>query len=95
MKHEGRAVVYTLYNSRGKTDYAATFDLSLYIRDTFFYDQLSLDYDMTRPDNVMSQQLIVVMPKIEKDFKAKFEMITSTYFNRQDLDGSDLVEVSD
>ena len=95
LKHEGRAVVYTLYNSRGKTDYAATFDLSLYIRDTFFYDQLSLDYDMTRPDKVMSQQLIVVMPKIKKDFKAKFEMITSTYFNRQDLDGSDLIECSD
>ena len=95
LKHNGRAVVYTLYNSRGKTDFSAMFDLSLYIRDTFFYDQLSLDYDMTRPDFVMSQQLIVVMPEIQKDFKADFEMKTSTYFNRQTYDGSDLVEITD
>ena len=95
LKHNGRAVVYTLYNSRGKIDYSKTFELALYIRDTFFYDQLSLDYDYTRPDFTMTQQLIVVMPKIEKDFKANFEMKVSTYFNRQTFDGSDLIEISD
>lgn len=95
LKYEGRACVYTLYNSRGKIDYSAGFELALYIRDTFFYDQLSLDYDMTRPDKVMTQQLIVVMPKIEKDFKATFEMKVSTYFNRQTLSGSDLIEITD
>ena len=95
LKYEGRAVVYTLYNSRGKQDYSATFDLSLYIRDTFFFDQLSLDYDMTRPDKVMSQQLIVVMPKIKKDFKADFQQKVCTYFNRKMFSGNDLVEITD
>ena len=95
LKYEGRAVAYTLYNSRGKQDYAATFDLSLYIRDTFFFDQLSLDYDMTRPDKVMSQQLIVVMPKIKKDFKADFQQKVCTYFNRKMFSGNDLVEITD
>ena len=95
LKHTGRAVVYTLYNSRGKVDYKKTFELALYIRDTFFFDQLSLDYDMTRPDFVMSQQLIVVMPEIKPDFKAKFEMKVCTYFNRSVFDGSDLIEITD
>jgi len=95
LKYEGRACAYTLYNSRGKIDYSATFELSLHIRDLFFYDQLSLDYDYTRPDNVLTQQLIVVMPKIEKDFKATFEMKVCTYFNRQLLSGADLIEITD
>ena len=95
LKYEGRAVVYTLYNSRGKIDYRASFDLALYIRDTFFFDQLSLDYDITRPDGTMSQQLIVVMPKIEKDYKATFEQKVCTYFNRKMFSGADLVEITD
>jgi len=95
LKYEGRAVVYTLYNTRGKIEYPATFDLALYIRDTFFFDQLSLDYDMTRPDNIMTQQLIVVMPKVDVDFKVTFQQKVSTYFNRKTLSGSDLIEVTD
>jgi hypothetical protein len=95
LKHNGRAVVYRVLNSRGKVDYGAGFEMALYIRDTFFYDQLSLDYDYTRPDFIMSQQLIVVMPEIEADYKAKFEMKTCTYFNRQMFDGGDLVEITD
>jgi hypothetical protein len=95
LKHNGRAVVYTLYNSRGKVDYSAGFELALYIRDTFFFDQLSLDYDLVRPDDIMSQQLIVVMPEIKKDFKATFGMKTCTYFNRKMFDGGDLVEITD
>lgn len=95
LKNNGRAVVYSLFNTKGQVDYSATFDLSLYVRDTFFYDQVSLDYDMNRPDDVLSQQLIVVMPEVDKDFKANFEMKTCTYFNRSMLDPNDLVEVSD
>jgi hypothetical protein len=95
LKYEGRAVVYTLFNSRGKVDYSATFDLSLYIRDTFFYDQLSLDYDFTRPDGIMSQQLLIVMPTVDSSFKATFEMNIGTYFNRRLLSGDDLVEILD
>jgi hypothetical protein len=95
LKYEGRAVVYTLYNSRGKIDYAATFDLSLYIRDTFFYDQLSIDYDFTRPDGKMTQQLIVVMPTVDVSFNATFQMQVGTYMNRTLLSGEDLVLISD
>jgi len=93
LKNEGRAVVYTLYNNLGKVDYSATFDLALYIRDTFFFDQLSMDYDMTRPDGTMSQQLIVVMPKVTTSFQARFEMRVCSYFNRRLFGGSDLVEI--
>ena len=98
LKHNGRAVVYRVLNSRGKIDYGAGFEMALYIRDVFFYDQLSLDYDLNRPDNVLSQQLIVVMPDVSdnKAFQSKvnFEMGTSTYFNRSKIN-SDLVEITD
>jgi hypothetical protein len=95
LKYEGRAVVYTLFNSRGKVDYAATFDLSLYMRDTFFYDQISLDYDMVRPDGQMSQQLIVVMPTVTTSFEVSFQMKVGTYFNRRLYSQEDLVEITD
>jgi hypothetical protein len=95
LKYEGRAVVYTLYNSRGKVDYSATFDLSLYIRDTFFYDQLSLDYDLIRADGKMSQQLIVVMPEVDPTFEVTFGMKVGTYFNRRVFSQDDLVEIGD
>ena len=95
LKHNGRAVVYRVLNSRGKVDYGAGFEMALYIRDVFFYDQLSLDYDMTRPDFVMGQQLIVVMPEVDPSYKVNFEMKTCTYFNRQMFDGSDLIEITD
>ena len=93
LKKMGRAVVYTLYNSRGKVDYSKTFDLALYIRDNFHYEQLSLDYDMTRPDGIMSQQLLIIMPEIKTDWRANFAMKVCTYFNRSVLSGSDLVEI--
>ena len=95
LKYEGRAVAYTLFNSRGKVDYSAGYDLSLYIRDTFNFDQLSLDYDTTRPDNLMGQQILIVMPKIKKDFKATFAQSVCTYFNRQMLKSGSLVEITD
>jgi len=91
-------VVYRVLNSRGKIDYGAGFEMALYIRDVFFYDQLSLDYDLTRPDDILSQQLIVVMPDVSNNVafqsKLNFEMQTCTYFNRQNING-DLVEITD
>jgi len=95
LKYEGRAVTYTLYNSRGKIDYSAGYDLSLYIRDTFNFDQLSLDYDITRPDDVMGQQILIVMPKITNDYKATFAQKVCTYFNRKMYASGSLIEITD
>ena len=96
LKHSGRAVVYTLYNSVGKIDFAATYDLAIYIRDHYFYDEVSLDYDILSPDQTLSAQIIVVMPEISSDFKAKFQFKSSTYFNRTMMDpqnSNDLIEL--
>ena len=95
LKYEGCAVAYTLYNSRGKVDYSGMYDVALYIRDTLYFDQLSLDYDTIRPDRVMGQQLIVVMPKITSNFKAVFQQKVCTYFNRQMFSSTELIEISD
>ena len=95
LKKEGRCVLYTLYNSRGRVDYSAGFDLALYIRDNFYYDQLSLDYDHTRPDGTLNQQIMVIMPEVPGNWKMSFELDVATYFNRQLFSGADLVEISD
>lgn len=93
LKHSGRAVVYTLYNASGKIDFAATYDLSLYIRDHLFYDQLSLDYDTVRPDGTLSAQLIVVMPTVTPSFEVTFGMYASTYYNRKVFSSNELVHI--
>jgi hypothetical protein len=78
----------------GKVDFGATFDLSLHIRDMFFFDQLSIDYDETNPDGTLSQQIIIVMPKITPSFEATFEMKVCSYYNRSIYGGHDLVEIT-
>jgi len=95
-KHEGMYVVTTLFNSRGKVDYAATFDCALYIRDTFFFRELHLDYDITSPDDVQSAQIGIYMPVIgDSKFEGFFEQKVATYYNRSILSSSDLYEITD
>ena len=99
-RHEGMFVFYQLFNSRGKIDYSATFDCALYIRDTFFFREMCLDYDMTRPDDVMTAQIGIYMPVIERHFapdafKGGFEQKVCTYFNRAMICPSDLWEITD
>ena len=95
LKHSGRAVVYTLYDAHGKIDFAATYDLALYIRDHLFYEQLSLDYDTTRPDGTMSQQLMVIMPEVTPSFEATYRMYACTYFNRKVYSSNELVHIGE
>lgn len=95
LRYKGRGVFYTLYNSRGKIDYSAQFECALMIRDTFFFDECSLDYDMTRPDGIMTAQIFIVMPKVTPSFRLSFQQKTGTYFNRKVFNGGDLVEITD
>jgi hypothetical protein len=95
-KHEGMYVVTTLFNSRGKIDYAATFDCALYIRDTFFFRELHLDYDITSPDDIQSAQIGIYMPVIpDSEFRGDFEQKVATYYNRSVLKEGDLWEITD
>ena len=95
-KHEGMMVYATLFNTRGKIDYTATFECACYIRDTFYFRELCLDYDITRPDDVMTAQIGIYMPVIGDDkFQGDFEQKLWTAFNRVRLDGSDLLEITD
>jgi hypothetical protein len=43
----------------------------------------------------MGQQILIVMPKINKDFKATFAQSVCTYFNRQMLKSGSLIEITD
>ena len=95
-KHEGMMVYATLFNTRGKIDYSATFECACYIRDTFFFRELCLDYDITRPDDVMTAQIGIYMPVIPSDeFRGNFEQKLWTSFNRVRLDETDLLEITD
>ena len=95
LRHKGRAVIYTLFNSRGKIDYSATFECALMIQDTFFFDECALDYDMTRPDGIMNAGIMIVMPVCPKSYTMNFMQKVGTYFNRQKYDKNTLIEIDE
>ena len=94
-KHEGMLVYYTLFDSRGKIDYSKTWECALYIRDNFYFRELYLDYDITRPDDVMTVQIGVYMPVLYEEYQGTFEQKLCTYFNRARLKEGDLLEITD
>jgi hypothetical protein len=95
-KHEGRLVYYTLFDTRGKINYTKTWECALFIRDNFYFDELYLDYDITRPDDIMTAQIGICMPLIpDSQFRGSFNQKLATYFNRSILSGSDLIEITD
>ena len=94
-KHEGMLVYYTLYDSRGKINYSKTWECALYIRDNFYFRELLLDYDITRPDDIMTVQIGVYLPVLYDDFDGMFEQKVGTYFNRSCMMEDELVEITD
>lgn len=93
-KETGRAVAYSLYNRLGSLDLETTYDLALYWRDYFNYEQLILSYDTINADDTLNVNVIVVMPTIPEDYNATFSNQVSTYFNNTEVFANELVEIA-
>ena len=83
LRSKGRLVVYELYNSDGKLDAEATFDLATDIAEIGIFDKLILDYDTFNPNGSMNVQLIIEMPQITNTYKATFKQEVETRFNNK------------
>jgi hypothetical protein len=94
-KHEGMLVYYTLFDSRGKINYTKTWECALFIRDNFYFRELLLDYDVTRPDDIMTVQIGIYLPVLYEEYRGMFEQKVGTYFNRTVMKENDLLEITD
>ena len=93
-KQEGRTVVYGLYDRLGRLDPVKTFDLALFWKDYFDYQELILSYDTINPDGSLNVNVIVTMPTVGTTFDVSFSNSVSTYFNNTKVFSNELVYVT-
>lgn len=94
LKQQGRAVVYQLVDQEGKVDASLTYDLALYWKDFFQYDEVILAYDTFNPDGTLNANVIVVMPEIPSSYSVSYNNDISTYFNSNKQYSDELVEIT-
>lgn len=93
LKSEGRAVVYAVYNKEGEIDAAKTFDVAVYWKDYFKYDEIALYYDIYSPGVAGNVNIVVTMPTITADFNTSFSGKINTYYNDTLAFADELVEI--
>lgn len=93
-KRTGKTIVYKVVNAYGKVDNAKTYDLALKIKDSFYFEELTVAYDTMAPDGSLTSRLIVTLPKIDKNYFAIFNRKLSTTFNNFNFSQNEIVELS-
>jgi len=93
LKQTGRAVVYQLYGTNGKIDFAKSYDLAVFWKDYCDYDKLILDYDTYDPSGNPSCQIVVEMPNVPESFDISFKRNVETTFNTKLQSKNELVEI--
>ena len=94
LKNTGRAVVYQLVDATGKVNVELTYDLAVYWKDFFSYDELILSYDTFNPDGSLNANVIVCMPEIPSSYSVKYNNNISTYYNSESKYTDQLVEIT-
>ena len=93
-KKTGKSIVYKVVNAYGKVDNAKTYDLALKIKDSFYFEELTVAYDTMAPDGSLTSRLIVTLPEIDKNYFAIFNRKLSTTFNNFNFSQNEIVELS-
>lgn len=92
-RRDGRAIVYQLINSKGKTDPRKTYDLAAYWADYLDYDKLTLDYDTYDPSGELTCQIVVETPRVPLNWQVSFNYGIATYYNGALQSEGDLIEI--
>ena len=92
LKTQGRAIVYELYDNQGENALSETFDLAEFWKDTVNFEKMILSYDMLDPKGNLRAQIILIMPEIDDNWKAKFTRTVETQFNNNKMSQGELVE---
>ena len=83
LRAQGRAVVYELTGIEGIVDRDKTFELASWIARNIRYDKIILDYDTYDPDGELNVQIVLIMPKMPKDYNVTFKMESETLYNNK------------
>ena len=104
LRTNGQAITYELYDEQNRNNIDVSYEFAAYLSDQLsVYEKITLDYDTIEPnptENIPSEkintQIIVTMPKINKDYKiegrAGYKL--ETVWNGSVQSNSDLVEVT-
>ena len=94
LKEDGRSVVYALYDINGNIDFENTYNLAVYWKEYFEYDEITLSYDTINPDGSLNANIIVTMPSISSSYDVTFDKDINTYFNNSLAFANELVEIT-
>jgi hypothetical protein len=95
LRQSGRCILYELHtNSTGLPSSDKLFDFARLIKNSIFFDELSMRYDTFDPTGKLSVSLAVVVPTIPVSLEATFSMKLSTYFNEVLQSSGALVEMT-
>tara|TARA_B100000900_G_C20500720_1_gene683597 strand:+ start:306 stop:947 length:642 start_codon:yes stop_codon:yes gene_type:complete len=89
----GRAIAYKVFDSSGKEDNQALFDIAIYWKDNLLYDKIIADYDIYNPDGSLDFQLILVVPIIPDNYTAIFKKDLETIYNGVSQTTGELIEI--
>lgn len=95
LKLQGKAVVYKVVDSNGNVDVPKTFDVALYWKEHADYNFIFLDYDTYHPLGLLSAQIILIVPTVNKTFKATLGYNVRSTFNGFVYSPNELVEILD
>lgn len=93
LKEDGRMVVYQIYDTKGKIDHAATYDVAKFWKDHMQFNRLVLDYDIYNPDRSLTSQIMVEMPSVPPNWEINYTNVVQTQYNGNLLSNKELVEV--
>jgi hypothetical protein len=77
----GRVAVYDVTDEFGNPDPAGAFNIACYFKDSMMFDELILSYDTVDPNQNLTAQIIVTMPKVDNKYIGNFRRIIRTEYN--------------
>lgn len=89
---KGQAVIYEVIDMYGKIDHKTTFDVAETLINNIEFERLVLSYDTYNPDNSLTSQICVVMPRIVDPWTVNYKNEYETRFNNFVQATNELIE---
>lgn len=88
----GQAVIYEVINMEGEIDHEMTFDVAEAMINNIEFYKLVLSYDTYNPDNSLTSQICLIMPRIVDPWTVTYKNNYETRFNNFVQGTNELIE---
>ena len=88
----GQAVIYDVINMEGEIDHEMTFDVAEAMVNNIEFYKLVLSYDTYNPDNSLTSQICLIMPRIVDPWTVTYKNNYETRFNNVVQGTNELIE---